>query len=1207
LPTTAPDIVITTAGTAVTFDVRANDSGSSLVIDSFTQPAAGSLVLNPDQTFTYTSDAAFSGVDQFTYTVRDADGATAAGTVTITVLASNSPPGGEDDEAVTVAGEITIDVLANDSDPDGDMLHITALGTPAYGSVTINPDQSLTYWPQQGFFGTDRFSYTIDDGRGGSATATVTIRVERGNLPPTAGTLELSTTVDTPLVFDPRSAATDPDGDSLRIEGLGMPGSGRLALNGDGSLTYTPDPGFSGEDRFTYTLGDGRGGSATGTIVIRVERPNTVPVAVADPVGTAFDTPVTIDVLANDSDPDGDPLQLESLGFPAHGRLAVNGDGSLTYTPDPGFSGEDVFTYTITDARGGRASGEVRITVAPPPPQTYANGYGHRRRLLIPPRESAESVTDFVLRVEEQGDWLKSLANGGNIESDQGFDLRFELEDGTKLDHEIDSYDPVAGKLLAWVRIPSWDQAQSLHLFLYHGKSGLTVSEENPTGVWQGYLAVWDTQSGRDRSGNGRDLTLAGVTGSELVGASGRFDGNADERLGDGMFLSGLGALYIQAVVQADPAILGNRDAYVVRQGDPAASVGDVGIGLLYDSSGYFGGASRTVKFALATSDGSVQIEGPSGIQSSERQVLAAAWQAGTLPKLYVDGEEVVASWAGLAGQQGTVANGATSMVAGQPLSIGLGALNTAKSWIGLIDEVRISASIPAAGRIAAEAHNLLDPSAFYGIGDGERFTDGGESPVAAPLSVSTTPGQWVEIDPLAVSYLPTGTSLALGQQPQNGIVTLVGDKLHYTPFAGFTGSDSFTYTLGNGTKSAEARVDVAVAIDSLSGEYPAPLRIIRVSTRAELDNALAAVQPGDHIVLADGSYGNSRLVIDAQGTQMHPVVVRSVNPLGAHLPGGFDFTAGSRDVMLWGLDLKDAESRLRGTRNIVRRCRIWPPFKADAASTGIHCRKGTDCRIDYCEIRLYTTAEVGGGSPWNSTIYSGIWGNYWGSSFADGDVMKNLVIERCLFTGGPSGVAYSKPNAQFVEAMGDYAKTSRPENWLYWTIRLCYGTVPRDRTLFDFKAGKMILDRVHMTAPGDVQLRDGCCHEILGCRFDGSGMIIANRYDHKIWNTLANTIRLLSGDQDYNQNIGPKYHAACRNVHLANCTGSLKIGHQYNVNTYTYPADLTLVENHSGSIAYGNHRNTTVRPTSSVPVRTPITLTAAEVGPHAPWVGVIQ
>ena len=115
-------------------------------------------------------------------------------------------------------------------------------------------------------------------------------------------------------------------------------------------------------------------------------RLNSQPVAVDDVATVAAGTPVTLNLLANDNDPDGDPLALAGMSMPQHGRLATNPDQSVVYTPDAGFSGEDGFSYTISDGRGGTAVGEVHVTVQPPPAlPTFANGYAWRRRLVVPP------------------------------------------------------------------------------------------------------------------------------------------------------------------------------------------------------------------------------------------------------------------------------------------------------------------------------------------------------------------------------------------------------------------------------------------------------------------------------------------------------------------------------------------------------------------------------------------------------------------------------------------------------------------------------------------------------------------------------------------------------------------------------------------------------------------------------------------------------
>ena len=87
--------------------------------------------------------------------------------------------------------------------------------------------------------------------------------------------------------------------------------------------------------------------------------------AVSNSATTAFNTPVTVNVLANDSDPDGDPLTVTGATAPAHGAASVNANNTITYTPAAGYSGPDSFTYSISDGRGGTASATVSITVSP--------------------------------------------------------------------------------------------------------------------------------------------------------------------------------------------------------------------------------------------------------------------------------------------------------------------------------------------------------------------------------------------------------------------------------------------------------------------------------------------------------------------------------------------------------------------------------------------------------------------------------------------------------------------------------------------------------------------------------------------------------------------------------------------------------------------------------------------------------------------------
>src|SRR4029450_12354263 len=125
--------------------------------------------------------------------------------------------------------------------------------------------------------------------------------------------------------------------------------------NANGSFTYTPAANFNGTDTFTYHASDGTAQSNTATVTITVNPVNDAPVATNDAYTTNEDTPLEVPapgmlgVLANDNDPDGNPLTATLVGGPAHGTLALNANGSFTYTPAANFNGDDTFTYRASD------------------------------------------------------------------------------------------------------------------------------------------------------------------------------------------------------------------------------------------------------------------------------------------------------------------------------------------------------------------------------------------------------------------------------------------------------------------------------------------------------------------------------------------------------------------------------------------------------------------------------------------------------------------------------------------------------------------------------------------------------------------------------------------------------------------------------------------------------------------------------------------
>ena len=121
------------------------------------------------------------------------------------------------------------------------------------------------------------------------------------------------------------------------------------------AASTTPDANYSGSDSFTYNISDGNGGVDQGTVSITVTHVNQAPTANPDSktlLENAGSTP--IDVLANDTDPDGDTLTVTGVSNPPHGTATVDGDaGGVHYTPDANYSGSDSFTYNISDGNGG--------------------------------------------------------------------------------------------------------------------------------------------------------------------------------------------------------------------------------------------------------------------------------------------------------------------------------------------------------------------------------------------------------------------------------------------------------------------------------------------------------------------------------------------------------------------------------------------------------------------------------------------------------------------------------------------------------------------------------------------------------------------------------------------------------------------------------------------------------------------------------------
>ena len=368
-PDAEDDIASTAEDTAVTVTVLANDAdvdGDTLAVSSITQPTHGAAVLNADDTVTYTPAADYNGPDSFSYTVADGNGGTDTATVSIEVGSGNDAPVAGDDSATTAEDTaVTVTVLANDTDLDGDALTVSSLTQPSNGGAVLNADDTITYTPAADHNGADSFTYSISDGNGGTDTATVSITITAVNDAPVANDDPASTAEDTATTIAVLANDTDVDDDTLTVSALTQPAHGGAVLNANHTITYTPAADYNGPDSFTYTASDGNGGTDTATVSVNVGSGNDAPVANDDSASTAEDTAVTVTVLTNDTDLDGDTLTVSSLTQPSNGGAVLNADNTITYTPAANHNGADSFTYTVSDGNGGTDTATVSITITP--------------------------------------------------------------------------------------------------------------------------------------------------------------------------------------------------------------------------------------------------------------------------------------------------------------------------------------------------------------------------------------------------------------------------------------------------------------------------------------------------------------------------------------------------------------------------------------------------------------------------------------------------------------------------------------------------------------------------------------------------------------------------------------------------------------------------------------------------------------------------
>ena len=379
-PDPHPDTITTAEETPATGNLLDNDlnpgEGTLSVVAPFPTLSAsvGTLVVAANGDYTFTPAANFSGSASTSYNVAN-DKHTRSAAINIVVTPSQDPPVANND-TVTVtedtATNVTAGILGNDTDPDGDTLTVTGVSNATGGSVVLQAGV-VTFTPDANLCGaaTASFDYDISDGHGGSDTGHATVNITCVNDAPHAVNDSASGTEDTDLVVAGANLVsndTDTEGDSLSVTAVSN-ATGGSAVLGAGDVTFTPDANLCGNNvaGFNYTVSDGNGGTDTGHVTIDLSCDPDAPVANDDTVTVDEDssnTDVTGDLLANDTDGDGDTLTITNVDNATGGSADLTA-GNVTFTPDADACGDGYgsFDYTVDDGNGGSDTAHATVDV----------------------------------------------------------------------------------------------------------------------------------------------------------------------------------------------------------------------------------------------------------------------------------------------------------------------------------------------------------------------------------------------------------------------------------------------------------------------------------------------------------------------------------------------------------------------------------------------------------------------------------------------------------------------------------------------------------------------------------------------------------------------------------------------------------------------------------------------------------------------------
>lgn len=347
--------ITTNEDTAVAVVLSGTDlDGDSLTYGVVTAPTKGVLTGTPPN-LTFQPAANANGSDSFTFRVNDGTVNSAVATISLNITPVNDIPVATPRTASTNE-DTAVAITLSGSDVEGSSLSYSIVSQPSKGVLSGSPP-NVTYTPSLHANGADSFTFRVNDGTTNSAAATVNLSITAVNDAPVANATSVSTPRNTAVPI--ALSGSDVEGSPLTFTVLSSPSKGVLS-GAAPNLTYTPNSEATGADSFTFRVSDGTANSATATVSISINSPNSAPVATPRTVTTAEDTSVA--VVLSGTDADGNPLTYTVLTNPTKGGLSGTAP-NLTYLPNANANGSDSFTFRVNDGTVNSSAATVSISI----------------------------------------------------------------------------------------------------------------------------------------------------------------------------------------------------------------------------------------------------------------------------------------------------------------------------------------------------------------------------------------------------------------------------------------------------------------------------------------------------------------------------------------------------------------------------------------------------------------------------------------------------------------------------------------------------------------------------------------------------------------------------------------------------------------------------------------------------------------------------